>query len=72
MLRRPFESAQHAAIRMMDAAGRRPSSLDRGSQRRQGKPRIYLSAERIANHPARPGVQNYRQIDEAGRDANVR
>jgi hypothetical protein len=48
------------------------SGLDRGSQRRQGKPRIDLPTEGIANHPARPGVQNHCQVDEAGRDANVR
>ena len=60
------------AIGMMDAAARWLSGLDRGSQCRQSESRIDLPTERIANHPARPGVQNHRQVDEAGRDADVR
>jgi hypothetical protein len=31
----------------------------------------HLPTERIAKHPARPGVQNHCQVDKAGRDANV-
>lgn len=57
---------------MMDTAARRLPGPDRGSQRRQDKPCIDLPTERIANHPARPGDQDHIQVDEAGRDANVR
>src|ERR1700752_2136540 len=57
---------------MMDAAGRRLSRLNRGPQRRQDEPRIDLAAERITVHPARLGVQNHGEVDQAGRHANVR
>src|SRR5208337_2616352 len=67
-----FGSVLHAAVGVVNAAARWLSGLDRGSQSRQGKPRIDLPTERIANHSARPGVQNHCQVDEAGRDANVR
>jgi len=67
-----FGSVLHAAVGVVNAAARWLSGLDRGSQSRQGKPCIDLPTERIANHSARPGVQNHCQVDEAGRDANVR
>jgi hypothetical protein len=60
------------AIGMMDAAARWLSGLNRRSQSRQGKPRIDLPTKRIANHPARPGVQNHCQVYETGDDADVR
>ena len=67
-----LRSVLRTTIGMMDAAARWLSGLDRGSQCRQSKPRIDLPTERIANHPARPVVYNHGQVDEAGRDANVR
>ena len=72
MLRRPFEFTQHSAIGVVNAITRWLSGFDRGAQRRQSKPRIDLPADRIANHPARPGVQNHCQVDEAGRDTDIR
>ena len=65
-------SVLHAAIGVVDAAVRWLSGFDRCSQRGQCKPRIDLPTERIANHPARPGVQNHCQVDEAGRDTDIR
>jgi hypothetical protein len=65
-------SVLHAAIRVVDAAARWLSNLDRASQRGERKPRIDLPTDRIANHPARPGVQNHCQVDEAGADRDVR
>ena len=47
------------------------SGFDRGAQRRQSQPCINLPTERVANHPARPGVQNHRQVNETGRDTDV-
>ena len=67
-----LRSVLRTPIGMMDAPARWLSGLDRASQRRQGKPRIDLSTEGLATHPARPGVQSHCQVDEADRDANVR
>ena len=60
------------AIGMMDTAGRWSLRLDCRPQSCQGESCIDLPTKRIANHPARSGVQNHCQVDEAGRNADVR
>jgi hypothetical protein len=57
---------------IIDARPQLSVSLGPTEQHRQGERRIDLATERLTNHPARPGVQNHCEVDEAGGDANVR
>ena len=64
-------SILRAAIGMMDAAlGRLPAG-DGRSERREREPRIDAPADGVADHAARPGIENGCQIDEADRDGDV-
>ncbi len=56
---------------MMDAAGRRLTSVNRLPQRCQRQPRVDAPRNRVANHPARPGVEDHCDIDEADRDRHL-
>jgi hypothetical protein len=58
-----------AAVRGMKAAGRRSAVLDCGVQSGERQPDIDGSADGVANDPARPGVENHRDINEARRDS---
>ena len=64
-------SVLRAAIRVVNAAFRWPPYSDSRLQRRNGKTSIDRAADRIANDAARPGIKDYRQIDEARRNADV-
>jgi hypothetical protein len=56
---------------MVDAALGRHAAFDCRPERRQRQAGIDTSADGIADHAARPGIENGRQIDEAGRDGDV-
>ena len=71
VLRRPIELALRAAIRMVDAARRGPPRSNGRFERRYGETRIDRSADRIAHDPARPGIEDDRDIDEADSDRDV-
>ena len=55
---------------MMDAALGRLSALDCRPERRQRQAGVDASADGIADHAARPGIQDGCQIDEAGGDGD--
>src|SRR5262249_3631782 len=55
---------------MDTAPGRLPGS-DSGLQRCNCQTCVGRAADRISNHPARPGVENGSQINEAGADGDV-
>src|SRR5215813_10300211 len=60
------------SIRVMDTApGRLPDS-NSGLQCCNCQTCVDRAADRISDHPARPGVENGSQIDEAGADGDVR
>src|SRR5215813_3944203 len=60
------------SIRVMDTApGRLPGS-NSGLQCCNCQTRVDRAADRISDHPARPGVENGSQIDEAGAEGDVR
>ena len=48
----------------MDATGWRSAVFQRRSQRRDRQSRIDLPRHRVADHAARPGIQDHRQEDE--------
>ena len=56
---------------MMNQARSRMARVDRGAQRRQRKPCIDLTTQRIAHHPPRPCIENHCQVDEAVCDGDV-
>ena len=60
-----------AAVGMMDAAGRRLPAHDRRSERGQRQAGIDAAADAIADHAARPSIENGRQIDEADGDGDI-
>ena len=56
---------------MMDAALGRLPALDGRPERRQRQAGVDAAADGVADDAARPGVEDGRQIDEAGRDGDV-
>ena len=56
---------------MVDAARRGPPRSNGRFERRYGETRIDRSADRIAHDPARPGIEDDRDIDEADSDRDV-
>ena len=58
-------SILRAAIGVMDAADGWLPARNRHSERRQRQTSIDAPAYAIADHAARPGIENGRQIDEA-------
>ena len=65
VLRRPLESALHAAVGMMDeAVGRRISRGQGQVERLQGERGLQMVGERKADHFARERVDDDREIDE--------
>ena len=67
----PNMRSERAAIRMVDAARRGPPRSNGRFERRYGETRIDRSADRIAHDPARPGIEDDRDIDEADSDRDV-
>ena len=57
---------------MVNAAFRRRAVPDCCLERRHGDARVHRPADRVADHLARPGIQNGRQINEATRDGHIR
>ena len=56
---------------MMGAILRRSSTGNRCFQRRHRQPGVYGAAKGIADDPARPGIQDHREIDEVGDNGDV-
>jgi hypothetical protein len=71
VLRRPLESALRSSIRVMDAAWRWLAPLDRHFQGGDGEPGVQGPADGVADDAARPGVQDHRDVDEAGGDRDI-
>ena len=44
---------------------------DGGLERGERQPGVDRAADRVADHPARPGVEDDGEIDEAGRDGDI-
>src|SRR5215510_14772012 len=61
-----------SSIRVMDTAPGRLPGLNSGLQCCNCQTCVDRAANRISDHPARPGVENGSQIDEAGADGDVR
>jgi hypothetical protein len=55
----------------MDAAGSRLAKLDRGFERGQRQADVDRAADRIADCPTRPGVENDRDVSEALDDSDI-
>src|SRR5438876_5474256 len=60
-----------STIGMVHAAFRRLARPDGSFERGDREPGVDRAADRIAHHATRPGVENRRQIDEAGRDRDI-
>jgi len=60
-----------ASIGVVHAARRRSTSTERSLEGRQRQARVDRAADRIPDHPARPGIEDGSQIDEACRDRDV-
>ena len=60
-----------AAVRMVNASRWRLAALDRDLERGNRQPGIDRAADRIADDPTRPGVEDDRDVDEACRDREV-
>src|SRR5262245_31885805 len=60
------------SIRVVDTAPGRLPGLNSGLQCCNCQTCVDRAANRISDHPARPGVENGSQIDEAGADGDVR
>ena len=54
-----------------DASSFRAAGSNRDVQRGQCQSRFNRSAQRIADDPARPGVKDHREINEAGGNGDV-
>ena len=54
-----------------DAAGQRPPQRHRPLERGDGVPGVEAAADRVADDAARPGVEDDRDVDEAGGDGDV-
>src|ERR1700722_20263127 len=63
---------RRTAIRVVDTAGRRFAALDRSVESGQGQADVDRAADRIADCPARPGVENDRDVSEAFDDGDIR
>jgi hypothetical protein len=70
-LRRPVESALRSTIAVMHAAGRRLSRVDGRAQGGQRQPDVDRAADGITDDPARPGVEDDGNVDEARGDRDV-
>ena len=57
---------------MVDAAGGRVAALDCGGERGERQADVDRAADRIADRPARPGVENDRDVSEAFEDGDIR
>ena len=71
VLRRPVESALHAAVGVEDAARRRAAERDRPFEGGDAVPGLEVAGERMADDPPRPSVEDHREIDEALCDRDV-
>ena len=60
-----------ASVGVVHAAQRRSTSTEGGLEGRQRQSGVDRTADRIADHPARPGIEDGGEIDEAGRDRDV-
>jgi len=60
------------AIRVVDTTGRRLAALDCGLERGQRQADVDRAADRIADCPTRPGVENDRDVSEAFDDGDIR
>src|SRR5579864_8248491 len=60
-----------AAIRMADVAQRGLSALDSGLQGCDRQPRVYRTADRVADDAARSSVEYHGDIDEADGDRDI-
>src|SRR5271154_6354034 len=58
-------------LRVMDTAGRRLTALDRGLERGERQADVDRAADRIANRPTGPGVENDRNVSEAFDDGDI-
>src|SRR5580693_7289897 len=71
VLRRPLESALRTAIAVMHATWRRLSPLDRSLKRGKRQADVDRAADHITDRPARPGVDDDRDIGEALVDGDI-
>ena len=60
-----------APIRVVDASRQGPPISDCSLERGDDEARVDRAAESIADHPPRPGVEDYREVDESHRDRDV-
>ena len=60
-----------AAVRVVDAAGRRPSLFDGCAQGGQCQPDVDRSADSVTDDLARPGIEDDGDVDEAGGDRDI-
>src|SRR5215207_3884966 len=56
---------------MMHATRGRGPGADSGVQGGDGETGIYRAADRVSDNPARPGIQDRGEVDEAGRNGDV-
>ena len=66
-----LDSVLTAAVRVVGQSRCRPTPLERRSQSRKGQVGVDRPDERVANHAARPGIQNDRDVDEAADHGDV-
>ena len=67
-----FGSVLRAAVGMVDAVLRRLPAGDCSSERGERQASVDAGADGVADHTARPGIENGRQIDEARGDGDIR
>jgi hypothetical protein len=59
------------AIRMVDAAGRRLTALDGDIERGERQSDVDRAADRVADRPAGPGVEDHRDIGKTVSDSDI-
>ena len=58
-------------VGLEDAARQRAAQRDRPRERSDAVPDLEVAGEHVSDDPPRPGVEDYREIDEALRDRDV-
>jgi hypothetical protein len=66
-----FRGVLRSAVAMKHASRQGPPQRHRPFERRDGVPSVEAAADRVADDAARPGVENDRDVDEAGGDGDV-
>jgi len=56
---------------MVDAAGGWSPLLDRPGESSDGQARVYRPTDGVADHTARPGIENHCEVDEAGMHRDI-